>query len=658
MFEFVRTHTKIIMVVLFLLVIPSFVLMGIEGYTRSNSSADKVARVDGVGITQTDWDNAHRREVDRIRAADPKVDLKLLDTPEMKLATLDRLVQERVLAAAANHAHLVTTDARLAKYLQQDPSIAQLRKPDGSLDMDRYRQLLAAQGLTPEGFENNVRAELSTRQVLAPLAQSSLSSPAQAEAAMGAFLEKREVQVARFLPADFAAKVAATDADVEAYYKANVGQYQAPEQASIEYVVLSLDDVKKTINVSEQELKTYYEQNLATFGTPEERRIAHILIAAPRESAAAAAERDKAKAKAEQLLAELRQNPTTFAAVAKRDSQDDTSAAAGGDLGFFVKGKGIDPTLNRVAFELAQKGDLSGVVQSDFGFHIVQLADVKPAAAPTFDQMRAKLEDQFRTQQAQQKFGELAETFTNAVYEQADSLKPVAEKLKLPIQTAAAVLRNPQPGAVGALANAKFLSALFSNDAVQKKRNTEAVEFGTSQLVSGRIVQYAAAHARPLAEVKDVARQRLIAQKSAEMAVKEGEAKLAAWRTQPASATSLPAAVVVSRDQAQSMAPRLVEAVLRADASKPPTFVGVDLGPEGYAVAKVNKVLPHTAPSADVQAQGRTQYEQGWNSAELMAYYNFLKKQFKADVLAAPKAGEGDRASMASPATPAPGAAR
>lgn len=655
MFEFVRTHTKIIMVVLFLLVIPSFVLMGIEGYTRSNSSADKVARVDGVGITQTDWDNAHRREVDRIRTADPKVDLKLLDTPEMKLATLDRMVQERVLAAAANHAHLVATDTRLANYLREDPAIAQLRKPDGSLDMDRYRQLLAAQGLTPEGFENNVRAELSTRQVLAPLAQSGFSSPAQADATMGAFLEKREVQVARFLPADFAAKVAATDADIEAYYKANLGQYQAPEQASIEYVVLSLDDVKKTINVSEQDLKTYYEQNLASFGTPEERRIAHILIAAPRE--AAGAERDKAKTKAEQLLAELRQNPANFAAVAKRDSQDDTSAAAGGDLGFFVKGKGIDPTLNRVAFELAQKGDLSGVVQSDFGFHIVQLADIKPAAAPSFDQMRAKLEDQFRTQQAQQKFGELAETFTNAVYEQADSLKPVSEKLKLPVQTAGAVLRTPQPGASGPLANAKFLSALFSNDSVQKKRNTEAVEFGPSQLVSGRMVQYAPAHARPLTEVKDVVRQRLIGQRSAEMALKEGESRLAAWRTQPASATSLPAAVVVSRDQAQSMAPRLVEAVLRADASKTPTFVGVDLGPDGYAVAKVNKVLPYTAPAADVLAQGRTQYEQGWNSAELMAYYNHLKNRFKAEVLAR-KPGETDRASVAPPATLASSPAR
>ncbi|MGB3070391.1 MAG: SurA N-terminal domain-containing protein [Ottowia sp.] len=631
MFNFVRNHTRIIMVVLFLLVIPSFVLFGIDGYSRMNEGTGKVARVDGKNITQTEWDNAHRQEIDRLRAANPNIDLRMLDTPAMKYSTLERLVRDRVLAAAATNEHLVATDARLTAELQNDSTIASLRKPDGSLDMDLYRQLLARQGHTPESFEANVRADLSARQVLGGVVASGLASQAQSDLALGAFLEQREVQIARFSPADFSSKINPTDADLEGYYKSHVAQYQAPESANIEYIVLDLSSVKKSVPVSEQELKTYYDQNAAAFGTKEERRASHILINAPK--GAPAAEREKAKAKAEELLAEIKKTPGSFAAVAKSSSQDDMSAPNGGDLGFFQSDKGIDPTISKTTYELAKKGDVSGVVESEFGYHIVELTDIKPAVIPSFQELRPKLEEQMRTEQAQRQFSEMGENFTNGVFEQPDSLQPVADKLKLPVQTANNVARAPATGASGALASSKFLSALFSSESLSKKRNTEAIEIGPNQLAAGRITQYTAAHAKPFAEVKDQVRAAFIKDRGADMARKEGEARLAAWRSKPDSATTLPAPVVLSRENPHEQPAKLVEAVLRADATKPPVFVGVDLGLDGYAVTRVNKIVPRTAPAADVAAQELLRYEQVWGTAEAMAYYDMLKTRYKAEIL-------------------------
>jgi peptidyl-prolyl cis-trans isomerase D len=631
MFDFVRRHTKIIMLVMFLLVIPSFALFGIEGYSRFDGGVDKVAEVNGVKISQSEWDQAHRKDVDRLRGSNPSIDLSLLDTPEMKYAALERLVREKVLQAAAAGEHLTTTDQQLATELARNPTIAALRGTDGKVDIKQYTALLAAQGLTPEGFEAGVRAEMSQQQVLGGVVISELIPPAQADVTMNAYLERREARVQTFAPTEFAAKVQATDADLEAYYKSHQARYMAPEAAKIEYVVLDLDSVKKNVTINEQELRTYYDQNAPTMGTVEERRASHILINAAKD--APADERAKAQAKATELLVELRKSPDSFADVARKSSQDDVSAKEGGDLGFFQSKKGIDPAISKATFALAKVGDVSDVVESDFGYHIVRLTGIKPADVPAFDKVRAQLEEQLRTQQAQRQFAEQAEAFTNGVYEQSDALAPVAEKLKLKVQTADNVTRTPVPGATGPLTNPKFLNALFSNDALEKKHNTEAVDLGSSQLVSGRVVQYTAAHAKPFAEVRDAVRAAYVADKGAEMARQQGQARVKTLTDQPATASQMPAAIVLARDATQNQPQPVVDAVLRADPAKLPAVVGVDLGAAGYAVVRVEKVMPAAEHNAEVLTQGRQRYDQLWTMAEANQYLEALKTRYKAKIL-------------------------
>ena len=627
MFDFVRKHTKVMMGVMFLLIIPSFVLFGLEGYSSMNDKGAAVAKVDGRDILQSEWDAAHKAEVDRLRQSMPSLDSKLLDSPEARYATLERLVRDRVLAAAASHSKLATSDQRLARELQQNEVIASLRGPDGKLDMGRYRQLVSAQGMTPEMFENSVRADLATRQVLAGLGTTGFATPAQAGISLNAYFEKREVQVASFTTAEHSAKLNPSDAELKAFYDSNPQLFQAPEQASIEYVVLDLDAVKKGLTVSEADLKTYYEQNASRIASQEERRASHILIGSPK--SAPAADREKAKAKADELLAAVKKAPDSFADVAKKNSQDPGSAAAGGDLDFFARGAMTKP-FEDAAFAL-KKGEISGVVESEFGYHIIKLTDVKIPQQRSFEELKPELEADVKKQQAQRKFAESADAFSNAVYEQADGLKAVAERFKLELRTATNVQRTPAPGATGVLANPKFLNALFSADSVERKRNTEAVEAASSQLVSGRLTQYTPARTLPLAEVRERVRERVLAQRGAELAKKDGMDKLAAWKTNPASAT-LPAAITVSREDAQKQPPQVVEAALRADPAALPAFIGVDLGAQGYAVVKVTTALPRATPAEEVARQERQQYGQWWTAAENLAYYNVLKDRFKTQI--------------------------
>lgn len=626
MFDFVRKHTKVMMFLMFLLIIPAFVLVGVDGFRRINAKGDAVATIGSESIGQVDWDTAHKTEVDRMRASVPNLDAKMLDSPAARYMTLDRLVREHVMNEAVKDSHLSTSDARLARELQQSPTIASLRKPDGTLDMERYRQLAASQGLTPDGFEARVRSQLSAHQVEAGVMSSAFAPAALAEVALNAFYERREVQIARFATADYAGKVNPSDAEIDAYYQANPTLFQAAESASIEYVVLDLDTVKKSIVLNESDLKSYYEQNVARLSGKEERRASHILINAPKDMPADA--RKQARERAEALLAQVRKAPDSFADLAKKNSQDTGSAPNGGDLDYFGRGAMVKP-FEEAAFAM-KKGDISDVVESDFGFHIIKVTDVKTPKLRSFEELRPSMEADLKTQQAQRKFAEVAESFTNGVYEQSDSLKPVADKLKLEVKTATQLQRKPAPGATGVLANPKLLAAVFSADSLEKKRNTEAIETAANQLTAARITEYTPARTKPLTEVRATVKERLVASQAAELAKKDGAEKLAAWKTTaPANMTS---AVVVSRDAAQAVPPAVLDAVLQADSTKLPAWVGVDLGAQGYAVARVNKVLPRNPPATATAEQERKQYAQWVASAENQAYYKMLTQRFKVQI--------------------------
>ncbi len=625
MFEFVRSHTRLLQFILVLLIFPSFVFFGIQGYERFGDRGNApVAEVDGHEIKQAEWDAAHREQMDRVRQQMPGVDIKLFDTPQMRKQTLDMLVRERVMLAAADKFHLITTDERLMRLFTSDPQFAQLRNADGSVNKD----LLAAQGMSSELFAQRLRQDLTLRQVMAGVESTVFAPPAVAATALDALLQQREVQVQRFEPQDYLARANPSEADIEAYYKdpRNASQFQAPEQARIEYLVLDVDALKGSIHVPEEDLKKYYSENKSRYTTPEERRASHILVKA--DKSAPEDQRAKAKAKAEALLAEIKTNPARFAELAKKNSDDPGSAERGGDLDYFARGAMVK-SFEDAAFSL-KPGEISGLVESDFGYHVIQVTGARGGETRSYEQVRPEIEAEVRAQLARKRFSEVAVDFTNMVYEQSETLKPAADRFKLEVKTARDVKRAPEPGATGPLANARFLEALFATDTIRNKRNTDAIETAPNQLVSGRVVEYAPARTLPLTEIKDKVRQQVAARQAAALARKEGEARLAQLKREPQAA--MPGnPVVVSRAQPKDLPRPVVDALLRADAGTLPAVVGVELGDSGYAVARVTKVLGRDPVGADT-ARAQNQYAQTWGEAEAHAYYASLKRRLKVNV--------------------------
>lgn len=638
MFDFVRNHSRVVLGIMVLLIFPSFVFFGVQGYTRfTDGSGATVAKVDGQSITRADWDAAHRRSIERLRRQMPDVDARLLETPQMKRETLDQMLRERVLLAAANKLHLQPDDARLQRLFLTDPQFAGLRNPDGSVNRD----LLAAQGMSSAVFEQQLRMEFGMQQVLGSVGQTAFAPAAAAAPSLDAMLQRREIQVQRFDPAAYRAKLNPTDAELETYYKTHEAEFRAPEQADIEYVTLTLDALARDVAVPEDDLRKYYAENASRYAVAEERRASHILVKVDPDMPAAA--KAEAKKKAEDLLAQVRRSPASFAEVAKKNSQDPGSAPQGGDLDFFGRGMMAKPFEDAVFAMKA--GEISNVIETDFGFHVITLTAVRGGDKKPFEAVRREIEAEVRKSLAQKRYVEAAEQFSNTVYEQADSLQPVIDKLKLAKQTAT-VQRTPAPGTTGALASAKLLDAVFSADSIRSKRNTDAVEVGPNQLVSARIVNHQPARTRPLAEVKDRVRERVVAAQAAAAARADGSQRLAELQKTPAE--SIGSATTVSRTQDQGVPRPLLEAVLRADGAKLPAVVGVDLGEQGYAIARVTQVLAReTPPGGD--AVLRQQYARAWAEAETAAYLESLKKRFKAEVKEAEVAAAATAASAAVP---------
>ncbi|MFM2343162.1 MAG: hypothetical protein RLZZ592_2815 [Pseudomonadota bacterium] len=637
MFDFVRRHNRILQFILLLLIVPSFVVFGIQGYDKFSQGRDSVARVDGQDISRADWDAAHRNQAERMRAQMPGIDVKMLDTPEVRQRVLEQLVDERVTFAAARDLHLTPTEQRLERLFKTDPQFAPLRNADGSV----RKELLAAQGMSSASFAQRLAQDIAMNQVTSGLLQSAFAPESVARAAVDAFYQRRDVRVVRFDAREQAARLQVSDAELQAYYDdaRNASRFQSPESVTMEYLVLDMPAVERSISVSEDDLRKYYSENASRYEQPQERRARHILIKA--EAGVSAQARASARKKAEALLDEVRKNPTSFAEVAKKNSEDPGSAPNGGDLDWFPRGAMVKAFEDTV-FAM-KKGEISALVETDFGFHIIELTDVRGGERRSFEAVRAEIEAEVRKSLAQKRHAEAAEQFANLV-EQEDTLAPVAAQLKLPLRRVEQFTRVYRPDAKApdavVLANPKLAELAFLPDNLGGKHNSQATDIGGNQMVALRVTAHQPARRQPLADVREAVRAAVVQDKAARAARAEGEARLAKWKASAPALTELPAAVTVSRVKTQDLPRPLVDAVLKAPVDKLPAWIGVDLGSEGYAVVMIEKVQAADAADTGPLDQVRQQYAAMWAKAEVDAYRAALRKRFKVEITGKAKAAE------------------
>ncbi len=623
MFDFVRTHQKLMQILLALLIVPSFVLVGVSGVKLFGEDANTIAKVGNYPLTQQEWENAQRNQLDRMRQQMGKqFDQKLFDTPEFKQNILDQLIAQRAMNAEIQKAHLTVSDAKIQQtVLAQLPMLV---KADGTFDKEQYIQILANQGMNVNMHQSQLRNELTLEQVSSGIELSAFVPRTVAKAISDFGAQEREVQELALPVSQFLPNVKVTDEMVKAFYDKNAKLFEIPESAKIEYVVLNADSLASQVTVSDEEVASYYKSNEKRFTEQESRRASHILILGDKDKAAA-------KAKAEAILADIRKNPADFAKIAKAKSEDPGSAEKGGDLGVLQKGVFVKP-VEEAILKLKQ-GEISGLVESDYGYHIITVTELKPTHVKPLDEVKGDIAAEIKKQKAAKLYADMSGDFTDIVYTQYESLKPAADKLKLKIETVEGVGRQPNP-ILGAAPfnNAKFLTALFSDDVLKNKRNTEAVEVAPQTLVAGRIVEFKPASRKPLAEVESAIKQRVAIEEAVKAAKKAGEEKLAAAK-KTGDATGFGEAKTISRAKAEGINPVAVAAVLKADVSKLPAYVGVEIPGQGYGVYRIGKVSQPAEQDKDRREQEAQRINQIVAQQEMTGYIEALKQKAKVKIL-------------------------
>ena len=601
MLDAIRKHTTgwMAKLILALITVP-FALFGIDSYLNQAGRDVAVAKVNGDKISIQEYSNAIENVRNRMQA-DGKVDAALLDSPQLKQSVLDGLITRRLVNAEIRKANFKISDEQLSQHILGMPEFQE----NGKFSEDIYQKTLAQNKLTATKFENDRRSELLTQQARDGLAALVFVPKGVAEQTLQYAYQQREVSAAEIKTAQFISQVKVTPEQVKAYYELHKDKFVVPEQVKLEFAMLSAASFVAQMKVDDKEIKDFYDANSAKFQGDEQRHASHILISR------GTTDKDKAaaKAKAEDILAQLRKSPKSFEALAMKYSQD-PSGAKGGDLGTFGRGAMVKPFEDAV-FGM-KVGQISDLVESEFGYHIIRLDGIS-GQNTSFDSLKLQIKGELSWQKAQAKYAELADDFSNTVYEQSGSLKPAADKFNLQLQTSGWLSRDD-----GAkfFKNEKLMNSVFSDTVLKEKRNTEAIEVSPNNMMSARVVDYKASAPRTYDEVKGGIEAVLKLEQAVKLAADKGAASLAKLKAGDAGKDlEWITPVTVDRKNAQGLTDVVMNQVFKIDASKLPAYAGFVNGKTSYTIVKILSVAnalkddeAKKTAEADLQAAMAAEY--------------------------------------------------
>lgn len=584
MFDFVAKYKKRILIGLLVLIIPPFALFGIDSYFRDSPRGQVVATVGDYQITEHEFLEAVRQRQEMLRnLSGGRVDPAMLDSAELRSAVLENLIRQRVLLAHAVRSNVAVTADQVRALISQAPVF----QDNGQFSLENYQAFLKQQGQSAVQFENTVRQEIMVRLLADAYAGSSFAPRSVAERLLRLTEQEREVSQVLITPDRFVDQVKLEEGAAKQYYEGNQAEFRIPEQVRVEYVALSAENVIKQAKIDPAEVKKFYEANARQFAVPETRQASHILLAVEKD----APEQAKAQARtlAAGLRAELAKTPARFAELAKKHSQDPGSAARGGELGAFTRGTMVK-AFDDAVFAL-KPGEISPVVETEYGYHIIRVTEVTPGQSRSLEQARPEIEAELRKQSATRLFAEIAEKLNNTVFEQSDSLKPAAELVGQAPQQSGWITRSG--GAQDPRLNdPKLLGAVFSEDVLVNRRNTEAVEVAPGTIVAARVIEHKPSVVQPFEQVREQIRKKLIGTRAASLAAEEGKRLMAALRAGESPQVNWTAPQIVSRTDPKGLPELLVRQAFRAGADKLPAYTGVESpNGQGYMLLRVSRVF-------------------------------------------------------------------
>jgi len=612
MFDFIQNNKTLAKIVLALVALP-FAFFGINSYFDATTDS-YVAKIGKQRITPQEFAAALSQRQEQVqRSFSGKVDPTLLDSQDMRAAVLDGMIRQRLLLEQAKRSGIVVSDRDLEQIIGTEPTFQQ----DGKFSSALYLDWLNERGLTQSTFENELRRNVMHDRVNEAYRVSAIVSNTVAERLLHIDNQQREVSVRPLLPEQFLSQVK-PDADaIKQYYDTHQSDFRVPEQVRLDYLVFSIDQVAAHVAVSDDEVRQAYDSDHARYAQDEQRRASHILIAV--DSKADAAAKQAARAKAEQLLQQLRRNPAQFAELARKNSQDPGSAAQGGDLGWFPRGAMVKP-FDDAVFRM-KPGEISDPIETQYGYHIIRLDAVK---GRSFDEVKSQATADLKRQKAMQQFSKLAEQLSDLAYERSDSLQPAADALKLTIEHSGWIRRSG--GNDPLLGNAKLLAAVFADDVLKNRRNTDAIDVGNNTLVVARVADYRPANIQPFADVSAEIEKYLARQQATQQAVRQGSAMLARLQHGEAIAVDWSPSKPVKRNAAEEVTNPLMREIFRTAIGKLPAYGGIENPQGGYVLFKISGVTEDQAANDSAQLDSiKGQLQQIVGSEELNAYVAALK---------------------------------
>ncbi len=386
------------------IVVVSFVLLYIPTFMKDNAqgaaSNAVVADVEGREITAAQFRRVYQQQMMQYRQSyGANIDERLLKQLGIDQRIVQQMIQEEAALAEAKRLGIKASDAEVRERILALPAFNENGQFIGD---QRYRQLLRMQNppMRPDEFEDQIRRSIIAEKLQAALTGWVTVADSDVVAEFKKRNEKVKLAVVNF-PADkFRESTVVSDAEVAKYFDEHKESYRIPEKRKVRYLLIDQESLRQKATVTGQQIERAYNDNIQQYSTPEQVRASHILLKTEGKDDAAV------KRQAEDLLAQIKKG-ANFEELAKKYSQDEASAAKGGDLDFFSKGQMV-PEFDKVAFDL-QPGQLSDLVKSSYGYHIIKVTDKRAASQKSLAEVRAQIEDQLKWEQAQTAAQKLAD---------------------------------------------------------------------------------------------------------------------------------------------------------------------------------------------------------------------------------------------------------
>ncbi|KDV02189.1 MULTISPECIES: peptidylprolyl isomerase [Aeromonas] len=472
------------------LIILSFALAGVGSYLNGPARTAP-ATVNGNDISAPALENAYRNERARMESQMGEAFNQLAANPDymkqFRRGVLDRLIDQALIDDKARSLGLRVSDEQIKQAIVAMPEFAE----NGKFSNDRYLQLIRRAGMTPEMFRDSLRQDMVRQQLMGAVLGSEFALKGEAEQLDRLYNQTRDLRLIRLAASAYVDGIEVSDAEVEQFYKANSARFMNDETVKVDYLLLDAANLGKNIKVTEQDAQDYYDQHQDLFQRPERRQVAHILIPFGKDEKAA-------EQKAEAVLAKAKAGDD-FAALAKADSSDTFSAKKGGELDWFEKGV-MDPAFEKAAFALAKAGDLSAVVKSPFGFHIIKLLAVEPAKTKPFVDVMSDTIARLQSEKAKEQFFAEQQKMADSSFENPDSLDLTAEAMGLQVQSTGYFSQADAPAPLN---DPKVLSVAFSEQLRDDNTNSDVIELADGMALVLHIMGHQPKAAKPLAEVKE-----------------------------------------------------------------------------------------------------------------------------------------------------------